>query len=101
MNRFLYCDQRRFPFFEDYINTFINKLGIKLIIVDDVNTVKYNYTDVYFFIAQLPQCVFFNRRIKAIYINMEQLSRHSYLVYCQTVRSYDIPIIDYSEAIAV
>jgi hypothetical protein len=93
----LYCEKAYFQSYEDYINTFLEQLNIKLRIVDNLDKVDYNITDTYYFLARLPQCIFFNRSIKAIYINMEQLSRNCHLVYCQTINSFNIPIINYNE----
>jgi hypothetical protein len=95
--KLLYCEKGHFPFFEDYVNTFINQLNLQLMIVDNYETVNYNQDDFYFFLVKLPQRAFSHPRIKAIYINTEQLSRKSYLTYCQTISKYNIPIIDYSE----
>lgn len=97
-NRFLYCERLRFPFFEDYIKTFIKPLSLELIIVDDLNTVEYNQTDIYFFIGRLPKCAFFKPKIKSLFINMEQLSKNSYLTYCQTINKFNIPVINYNES---
>lgn len=93
----LYCEKAYFQSYEDYINTFHRQFNIEIYIVDDLDKIDYNQIDIYFFMARLPQCIFFNRSIKAIYINMEQLSRNCHLVYCQTIKSFNIPIIDYNE----
>jgi hypothetical protein len=96
-NRLLYCERPYLPYFEDYIKTFINKLDLKLVIVDDFNLVNYNENDFYFFMTKVPQIALLNDRVKAIYINMEQLTRESYMVYYSTIYKYKIPIIDYSD----
>lgn len=95
--KILYCEEAYFLPYEDYINTFLEQVNIELRIVDNLDKIDYNQTDIYFFMARLPQCIFFNRLIKAIYINMEQLSRNCHLMYCQTIKSFNIPIIDYNE----
>lgn len=94
----LYCEKPYFPYFQDYIESFIHQLEINLCLVDNLDHIDYNYQDLYLFIGRLPQYVFTDPKIKAIYINMEQLSRNNYLVYCQTIKSFNIPIINYNES---
>ena len=94
---YLYCEKHHYPYFEDYIKTFIDKLGLILVIVDSVNLIGYGQTDTYFFISKIPQCVLAGNPIKAIYINMEQLTRRCFLDYVQVIKSRNIPIFNYNE----
>lgn len=96
-NKVLYCERSCFPFFEDYINSFLNQINLNLIIVNNLNTVDYNKDVTYFFIGKLPQFAY-KSKFKIFYINMEQLTQNNYLTYCQTISKFGIPIINYNEA---
>lgn len=97
INRYLYCEKSKFIYFEDYVKTFVDKLNLKLITVENLDSVNYNQEDFYFFLAKVPRVVFLDPKIKAIYINMEQLTRDYYRKYYATIKSFNISIVDYSE----
>jgi hypothetical protein len=96
-HRFLYCERHRFLYFQDYIEIFKDSLQTEIILVDNLDLVDYNSKDIYFVIGRLPKCAFFRSELKIIYINMEQLSKGNYLLYCQTISKFNIPIINYNE----
>ena len=93
---FLYCEKFAYPFFEDYIKTFIKQLDLKLIIVEDINSVDFG-DGIHFFMSKFPSTAFHQLKGRAVYINMEQLTRGFFLVYSQTLKRYGIKVIDYNE----
>jgi hypothetical protein len=101
---YIICDKDHFKIFEDYVNSFINKLNNHKLILFDKNKLddipsNYNDKDKFIFIFYIPPTLLnkFNENSKNIYlINTEQLSRPN---EADKINNYPkfIKMIDYSK----
>lgn len=99
---YILCDTEHFKIFEDYVDSFINKLNNHKLILFDKNNLddipSNNNTDKFIFLFYIPPTLLtkFNENSKNIYlINTEQLSRPSESLKINNYPKF-IQMIDYS-----
>ena len=89
------CKPYEYHFFVEYLQSILEYIPMKLIINSNPENYDYNNETTYIFCQNMPDNIIYNKNIKKILINTEQLTRQHFNDYCSNILKNNIKIFDY------